>query len=815
MATLISLGGNFTTAGSWALADSTSENDVETGSTALTTSYVLSSTFTPGAITIDGIAVKLASRAASPTGTISIALDQGGATVTGTEITINVSDLNVNGNGWYVFKFASSVLLLAATAYSVKAKTSSAAQANLFRGAGTNWARELRTTTTQAPAAGDKLIIAGEHTGAGTGNDVTITMNSTATTSYGSTAFLQSISVNKRGTLAYGTAASTAYYLKYKGVFTVFGAGTFTIGTSGTPIPSTSSAVFEFDVASNVDTGLVVAAGGIFESRGNTITNVKAFLNADAAIAATSLTTDISTGWLSGDEIILASTTRTNTECEKVTLSGNASGTTVPVSATAAAHSGSGATKAEIANQTRNVKIRGLSTSLQGYISIATTASYTSRYTEHYFMGSATGGKRGIDIATTTGSCDIQYGSFHDFVVASSILFNVAGASSNNITLSNNVSFNIAVNHFTIVATTGSSITVDSNLFIRSLGTGINLTDVGLTLTNNTVVGSTGAGMALNEAAIIGTISGNTCHSNSTNGILINSITGGTISTSTLWRNTGIGMQVSSASGKILVDTLTAFGNGNASIDISNAYASLIELRFVSLTLNAGTTLTTPVGISMNSTQLSLLIVDNSTFGVTTTHSTADINIAGTFRNVKRLIIRNCNLASTNKVSPVSNLNGGCYVGQERAGQTAGNHFAQFSYADGIIGRYDIDTTIFDTTPSLKVTPAHATLKCETTRFRSAVANSASLTVSVKVRKSVIGDGAAYSGNQLRLMVAANPALGINSDTVLATSTNAANGAFELISGATAAVTDNGVLEFFVDGDGTTGFFNIDTLTVS
>src|SRR5262245_16804750 len=132
--------GNWTAAASWGSVDGTSLLDSEANNTALTTSYVESSTFAPGAITIDGIAVKICRRTGS-TGTMSIRLATGGVLVAGTEVTINISDLPNNqivvdgANGWFLFKFAAPVLLLAATNYTVSAKSSSASQVNLFRNA--------------------------------------------------------------------------------------------------------------------------------------------------------------------------------------------------------------------------------------------------------------------------------------------------------------------------------------------------------------------------------------------------------------------------------------------------------------------------------------------------------------------------------------------------------------------------------------------------------------------------------------------------------------------------------------------------------
>src|SRR5262245_14657592 len=82
--------------------------DSEAGNTATTTAYVESVAFTPGAVTIDGIAVKIRSRVSSPTGTFSVRLAQAGATVAGTEVIVNASDIPsdvVDESGWFLVKF--------------------------------------------------------------------------------------------------------------------------------------------------------------------------------------------------------------------------------------------------------------------------------------------------------------------------------------------------------------------------------------------------------------------------------------------------------------------------------------------------------------------------------------------------------------------------------------------------------------------------------------------------------------------------------------------------------------------------------------
>jgi hypothetical protein len=107
--------GNLSSVSTFASVDTTSTQTSGGSSAAVTTSFQTSSTFTPGAITIDGIAIWTFDVPGS-TGTITVALDQAGGTVTGTSVTANVTDLQPYT--WNFFKFGGSVTLLAATAYS-------------------------------------------------------------------------------------------------------------------------------------------------------------------------------------------------------------------------------------------------------------------------------------------------------------------------------------------------------------------------------------------------------------------------------------------------------------------------------------------------------------------------------------------------------------------------------------------------------------------------------------------------------------------------------------------------------------------------
>jgi hypothetical protein len=131
-------------------------------------------------------------------------------------------------------------------------------------------------------------------------------------------------------------------------------------------------------------------------------------------------------------------------------------------------------------------------------------------------------------------------------------------------------------------------------------------------------------------------------------------------------------------------------------------------------------------------------------------------------------------------------------------------------------GTISNDSTIYDVSPSsLRLTPNSAVYKLESTPFIVAVASGSTPTTSVKVRKSVAGDGTAYNGNQPRLLLRANPSAGTsyNSDIVCATA-SAASGSWETLSYTLpVAVTDNVGMEFYIDCDGTTGWINVDTFT--
>lgn len=832
MAQLLSIAtGNASAAGTWGLVDATSFVSSTETAVVLTTSRVGVTTFTPGAITVAGIAVKLAVRTGT-TGTITVDLDQGGSLVAGTDVTINVSDLPVaatadlNG-GWHYFQFASPVTLLAATAYAVKCKTSSSSQVSLFATSGSNWSRCLVTTTTQAPAAGDNMIVCGKYTGAGASTSYTVTWDITATTDFGSTPTASNsllapgICVCNKGTLSVGTTAATNYNMKMSNSIIVYTGGTLNFGTTGTPMPRDSTFTLQFDCGANVDYGLTIRNLGTFNAQGLSRTSGKniyyCLLNTDEAVNQTTLGVDTDTGWLDNDVIAVASTTRTYSQTESGSLNGNAGASSLTVDGFAGvagglafAHSGTSPTQAEVILLTRNVEIKGASAALQAYVVFAATATVDCDWTAFKWMGSATANKRGIQINTTTGSCSIEYCSCTLFSVASSRMFDIASTSGSNININYNVTFSSAQENFINVATTGTQV-VTYNVFTSSATTVVTLGDSGTTFTNNRIAGGNSNLVAIAEpSGTIGTFSNNIAHSAGSTGIIISGVTlGGTILDCTVWRATSGSIYFSVITNSVSIKNCTLFGGGYGvfcAITTSNLVLDNVNSAGDS-SFNSAAGLY--IGQAASFCEVTII---NSDFGTATgikiAHSSSDIGFVT--NGGGRIKIINTKLATTPEVSGNSVMTPSSIVSSQRTDTTAGSHKTWKLY--GVI---TIETTTTHTGgTSIKMTPNSASGKLESSGFNGGfkvgIASGQTCTPTVYVYE----DGS-YNGNRARLIVKRNDALGITADTVLDTATAASDAAWEALTGTTAAVTDSGTLEFIIDCDGTAGNLFVDTFSAT
>lgn len=596
------------------------------------------------------------------------------------------------------------------------------------------------------------------------------------------------------------------------------------MGTTGTPCPRGSTMALNFDVGVNVGWGLTVRNLGTWNSQALSRTSGKdiwyAKLNTDEAAAQTTLGVDTDTGWLDNDVIGIAATSRTGTETERGTLNGNAGASSLTVDGFAGAggglanaHSGTSPTQAEVILLTRSITISGVSGSLQSFVRVDPTATVDVDWTAFQYMGSATTGSRGISIYTTTGSSSFTYCSYYDWEVTSSGIA-TTGASTNNFTVQHGAFYNVNIAVVT-VATSGTNYVFDNLIAMGSpTGNRVNFSfpDVGGTITNITTAGNanTGIQISISETGQIGTISNLTSHS-CPSGISLLNFRGGTVTNVKAWRGaTASTATTLSNLDEVIIDGVENFGNTTSNL-ILGSNKSLIVKDAV---LSGDSTFATVSGIIFSSSTGGEVIFEDSTFGVASgikvAHSTQDVLVAAAgFTDV---FFHNCLFDSATEVGSQTLMVNGLIFASQRHDQTTGLHKSWRRE-----GTITIDTTagLYDVTPSVRLTPNSATENLRSLAFRSAVTSGNALTVSVKVRESVVGDGTDYNGSRIELLVKRNAAAGITADTVLATATIASEGAFETLSGTTANVTDDAILEFVVRCNGTTGWVNFDTWTVS
>jgi len=838
-ATLVSVAtGDFTSSSTWAVVDSTSELDSEASGQALNTGNTDSAVFQPGAIEIYGICVKVSNRGSgSPSNTMRVGLydSTGASEVSATFVSFNVSDIAyvstspLSGYGWYCTNFA-PVTLSAATDYKVRVSLSATTTSvTLYRnGTSGNVSRELVTTTIAAPGAADKLIVAGYTTAPGTNTAVTVTNDNTATTSFGPTVSggpPQGMTVNNRGTLAFGTTASTNYYLKLKGILQVFGGGTFTVGTSGTRMPATSSGTVEFDVATNSDSGLV--CNGTCSLYGATKT-ATTLLTADAAGSATVLTLSTA-GWAEGDLLGIASTTRTYSETETKTIQTVDSGTQVTLtSGLSAAHSGTAPTQAEVGNLTRNVRVIGTSATLRTYIYGTQSGTLNASHAEFAYLGGAsTSGQEGFMLAavsSTGGASTVDNCALHDFGASSGgVAIGNSPGPYFDATFINNVVYGADMDGYygrLGQDGAGEAWTVTGNLFLRNSST-IMLTagsSTAITFGSNTVAGS--AGSVAIELDNYDRLSYDaiTVHSNAGEGFRARAKQGGTISNLTAWRNTSYGLCFGNSDPSpmsVLVTNCTLFGNGTANINIAPSSSNMV---FKDCAVHGDTSYSTPRGMQIyaSNSLLSGMQIINSDFGtpsgIKASHSTADIGYSspsGTRDFFFDLVARDSAFGSATVLDGRARWLDGSHLSLQRwdgYGGITNHHKSWYAY-----GTVEIDSSTYRTAaPSEKLTPDGGSgNKLKSSPKRVAVDTSTTVTPHVWVYKS-----AAYNGAQPRLIVHDNAALGIDADSVLDTATGG-TGSWEELTGTTATVTDNGVLEFVVDCDGTAGVVYTDDWTAN
>lgn len=826
--------GNWTTAATWALVENTTWTQVlatqETGGTALTTAFQASATFTvPATQTLQGLLLKLQTRVTTGGNTVTARIfnQTGGAVVANTTVTIDVLDMP-NGNAWVYFKFPANATLNTATTYRVELTTNVASSATFFRKNATaaNWTFGLVTATNQAPAATDQIVVQGINSNFNVFQTLTVTVDNTAATIYGpNVAGAAAVEISGLGVLQYSTASAVNTQLNLDGNLIINQDGIFRMGQSSAPIASNSTAALKFDVASNVQYGISVRTGGVFQTYGAAKTS-RTTLASTAAPGATTITVNDAATWNTSDQVAIATTVRGQIgQSEVVTVSAGATGTSFSVSALVNEHDGSASStvaRADVVNLTRNVTVQGVSTTLQTYLTTAAVCSVSCNNTSFFFFGSGTAGSRGIESNVTTGTFSFSGCSFAYFEAASSagILLNAVNSIA---TISDCVFYRhsaLAVGMNSLITLTGNTLSVTDCVAIGGTGLGTvalyNLTVNAGVYTNLVGAGGSVSAFILQSTAITPNLTASnwTAYCCTSSNIQLNTISENTQSNALFsnvlsYRSAADGILIGSSTTGACINTVVdggrLFGNATRGMTMGFVFSSFV--RNVHIYNESG--YDQPSGVVFNN-HVENTYFDSCNIGVILPHSTADVRDVCP-RNEHVAYFRNCLFGSTTEFSGQSNYTPQSAVGSARHDQTAGIQKTFKKY-----GTITLDSTFYKVAaPSQRLTPTDAAQKLLSQEKRIAVPNGQAAEVSVWVRKSIIGDGTPYNGNEVQIKVLADPAIGIASDTVIATSSSFAFGDFQKITGTTPIVTDNGVIRLVATCDGTTGWVNIDLWTVA
>lgn len=331
--------------------------------------------------------------------------------------------------------------------------------------------------------------------------------------------------------------------------------------------------------------------------------------------------------------------------------------------------------------------------------------------------------------------------------------------------------------------------------------------DAGTSYTNNRVSGHAGVGFAISETnALLGTCTGNVAHHCGQVGIRFANIAGGAASGLLSYKNGNADLSVQGIRDTLTIDgSMFAWGvSRNVYFDAVN-YAQVI---FTNCSLKRGLSSFTPFGVTMAATTSVYAIFRNCTVEAS---QIFDINATANFFQI---LFENCSF-------PNASTDGGAFG----AGNVLTGSYLAYSRYNGVVGSEKFyrpegarasDTVIFDAgARSTRLTPNSVSVKLPTHTIFVPVASGQTPTVSVRVRKSASTDagGANYNGNQPRLMLRARYAMGVTTDTVLATYA-AGTGSWNTLSATLPAAPRDGVYELYVDCDGTAGWINVDTETV-
>lgn len=336
---------------------------------------------------------------------------------------------------------------------------------------------------------------------------------------------------------------------------------------------------------------------------------------------------------------------------------------------------------------------------------------------------------------------------------------------------------------------------------------------------NNSSVGFKVSGNTLNYLTPTTlNINGLTASNNGDCGIEAYNICG-TLSSMTLINNTNYNIKTSIGNGETIFNRVTSIisSKGLPTSACSIAFLSGYNYSRTSIIdsfLSASSILadaSASVGLSIDSTRFTEFDLQNSILSAKTPF------LIQTNRNLLEgsYIINNSYLGATPLGTGITNKYQNGNVKSTGFAFTNLNMISAYNVSYFTNGSRSLDNTVGvgDTAISERLTPSSFSKKLKSSSKYVAVDKNTNTVIKVFVKKSTVAiNGTAYNGNPPRLILKMNASIGINSDMVLA-QFDYSSDVFEAITVASPAATNNGVLEFYIDCDGTQGWINIDAWT--
>jgi hypothetical protein len=509
-----------------------------------------------------------------------------------------------------------------------------------------------------------------------------------------------------------------------------------------------------------------------------------------SSLGDTTFNVDTDTGWLTGDVVCVSSTTRSWGDNELYSLNANAGASSFtsplyPFGFTyAATHHGTAPAQADIGLLTRNVKIKSNRADWMTFVYFAPFATCNLYWTEFAYTGTNTDRKRGIDFESTNSpyvanpkvisNCSIHDGEYYAVQVSSFGTNSVNASVLNCVTWRHNNMIQVSS------VLTLTDWTISGNLLMQSTFNNAALAffDIGGTCTNNTVCGMQSWGMYFSESngAAFGTFSGNTVHSCG-GGLTFNYPAIGTFANYTAWRNNNAGINALGDISGLVWDGLTLFGNATYNIYVDDA--STLNITGSSI-ISSDPLSTTTTGIYCyyeGVYPFNMQNVDMSGVGTGLTPHTNDFHFnlaSGRYGFVTPMgVAVNCKFGAVNLFSTASRdrWTKSSYFGFKSFNQISTDDRLEMKY-----GQLKTDTSIFNTaSPSMRMTPnstSSAINRLESAPRREGIKVPVNSGSAIGATLAIRKDATYTTGTQPRLIVRANPAVGINADTVLASCTD-------------------------------------------